>query len=98
MSGKAPGSAQPGVKHLTDNLNEQVGVMVGPYPSDTASRPRLIHDFQAVQMGRIMKAKALHQDRADTIAMNSAKKLTEAYENFHDTLDDMEMEIVSFYL
>lgn len=48
-----------------------------------------------VQMGRIMKAKALHQDRADLITMNATKKMTEAQESFHNTLDEVEIEIVS---
>lgn len=51
--------------------------------------------LQMVQMGRIMKAKALHQDRADLIAMNATKKMAEAQEAFHNILDEMEMEIVS---
>lgn len=48
-----------------------------------------------VQMGRILKAKTLHQDRADVISTNATKKMAEAQESFHNTLDEMEIEIVS---
>lgn len=49
-----------------------------------------------VQMGRIMKAQDSNQDRADLIVMNSKKKMLDATDSFHNTLDEMEIEIVSF--
>lgn len=47
-----------------------------------------------VQMGRILKAHVSDQDRADFIVESSRKKMTEATNSFHSTLDDMEIEIV----
>lgn len=44
-----------------------------------------------VQMGRIMKAPVGDQDRA---IEHANKKMIEATNSFHSTLDDMEIEIV----
>lgn len=47
-----------------------------------------------VQMGRILKAQVSDQDRADFIVEHARKKMIEATDSFHSTLDDMEIEIV----
>lgn len=48
-----------------------------------------------VQMGRIFQAPSQNPERADQIVMNAKKKMSEATDSFHSTLDEMEMEIVS---
>lgn len=48
-----------------------------------------------VQMGRIFQAPTKHPERSDQILLNAKKKMGEATDNFHSTLDEMEMEIVS---
>lgn len=48
-----------------------------------------------VQMGHIMRAQASDQDRAEVIVEHARKKMLEATDSFHSTLDDMEIEIVS---
>lgn len=48
-----------------------------------------------VQMGRIIKAQTMGQERADQITENAKKKMVEAADSFHNTLDVMEIEIVS---
>lgn len=48
-----------------------------------------------VQMGHIMRARVSDQDRADVIVEHARKKMLEATDSFHSTLDDMEIEIVS---
>ncbi|KAI3398473.1 hypothetical protein diail_9154 [Diaporthe ilicicola] len=46
-----------------------------------------------VQMGRIFQAPTKHPERADQILLNAKKKMGEATDSFHSTLDEMEMEI-----
>ncbi|KUI60558.1 hypothetical protein VP1G_07723 [Cytospora mali] len=47
-----------------------------------------------VQMGRIFQAPSQNPERADQIVVNAKKKMTEATDSFHSTLDEMEMEII----
>lgn len=48
-----------------------------------------------VHMGHIMKAQVSDQDRAEVIAEHARRKMLEATDRFHSTLDDLEIEIVS---
>lgn len=47
-----------------------------------------------VQMGRIMKAQVADQVRGEVVVEKAKKKLLEATDSFHSTLDDMEIELV----
>lgn len=49
-----------------------------------------------VQMGRIFQAPNQHPERAEQIVLNAKKKMGEATDSFHSTLDEMEIEIVSY--
>lgn len=46
-------------------------------------------------MGRIFQARASRSERVPQIILNAEKKMGEATDSFHSTLDEMEMEIVS---
>lgn len=46
-------------------------------------------------MGRVFQARASRSDRLPQIILNAEKKMGEASDIFHSTLDEMEMEIVS---
>ncbi|KAK7742059.1 hypothetical protein SLS53_004645 [Cytospora paraplurivora] len=46
-----------------------------------------------VQMGRIFKAPTQNPERADQIVVSAKKKMSEATDSFHSTLDEMEIEI-----
>ncbi|KAJ0118300.1 hypothetical protein J7T55_009083 [Diaporthe amygdali] len=46
-----------------------------------------------VQMGRIFQAPNQHPERAEQIVLNAKKKMGEATDSFHSTLDEMEIEI-----
>lgn len=46
-------------------------------------------------MGRIFQARASGSERVPQIILNAEKKMGEATDSFHSTLDEMEMEIVS---
>lgn len=47
-----------------------------------------------VQMGRIFQARASRSERVPQIILNAEKKMGEATDSFHSTLDEMEMEIM----
>lgn len=51
--------------------------------------------LQFVQMGRIFQARVQHPERVAQIQLNAEKKMGEATDSFHSTLDEMEIEIVS---
>lgn len=46
-------------------------------------------------MGRIFQARVQHPERVAQIQLNAEKKMGEATDSFHSTLDEMEIEIVS---
>lgn len=46
-------------------------------------------------MGRIFQARVSRSERVPQIILNAEKKMGEATDSFHSTLDEMEMEIVS---
>lgn len=48
-------------------------------------------------MGHIMRTQVSNQDRAEIIVEHARKKMLEATDNFHSTLDDLEIDIVSSY-
>lgn len=47
-----------------------------------------------VQMGRIMRTQVSNQDRAEIIVEHARKKMLDATDSFHSTLDDLEIEIM----
>lgn len=51
--------------------------------------------LKMVQMGRIFQAPSQNPERADQIVVSAKKRMCEATDSFHSTLDEMEMEIVS---
>lgn len=51
--------------------------------------------LQLVQMGRVFQARGQRSERMPQIILNAEKKMGEATDSFHSTLDEMEMEIVS---
>lgn len=101
QSGKGQG-------HLADKLEKQLNEIVRTRTHDTLTRRGMawhglccflglltIIVLQLVQMGRTFQARAQRSERMPQIILNAEKKMGEATDSFHSTLDEMEMEIVS---